>query len=348
MSSAATQAAPHLATVAPTLSPIASSGNRSYGSQSSQSRDQYYSQPSSNASPPTTTSAGRHTRRPSGNGATSNLDQQMNSMSLNTSEPRTSRQASTSSQRLPSTAMDSAPSMLPTTAPVDYQRGNPPTAPPRTSSNQRSTSSATDRARRADQILDERAQGSRRANAGDSQQSNRQVNGVDRDTTGGDATTSSSRTRRRVQPEPSTSQAQRTSSRETRQSQPAVVPVRSQARTSSYGPTTNGLSREGSEIIKREIISKPEVDLERERERQHMAETHSPATSRVAESDPADDASKSGSRSRHDNTASSSKREKNTKFGEYYLGNTLGEGEFGKVKMGWKQEGGVQVGYCSH
>jgi protein-serine/threonine kinase len=25
------------------------------------------------------------------------------------------------------------------------------------------------------------------------------------------------------------------------------------------------------------------------------------------------------------------------------LGNTLGEGEFGKVKMGWKQEGGVQV-----
>jgi hypothetical protein len=25
------------------------------------------------------------------------------------------------------------------------------------------------------------------------------------------------------------------------------------------------------------------------------------------------------------------------------LGNTIGEGEFGKVKLGWKQEGGVQV-----
>lgn len=46
-----------------------------------------------------------------------------------------------------------------------------------------------------------------------------------------------------------------------------------------------------------------------------------------------------GGRSRHDH----SKREKQTKFGEYILGNTIGEGEFGKVKLGWKQEGGVQV-----
>jgi protein-serine/threonine kinase len=44
-------------------------------------------------------------------------------------------------------------------------------------------------------------------------------------------------------------------------------------------------------------------------------------------------------RSRQDH----SKREKHTKFGEYILGNTIGEGEFGKVKLGWKQEGGVQV-----
>ncbi len=37
------------------------------------------------------------------------------------------------------------------------------------------------------------------------------------------------------------------------------------------------------------------------------------------------------------------KAKKETKFGEYILGQTLGEGEFGKVKMGWKKEGGVQV-----
>ncbi|OAA55319.1 Serine/threonine-protein kinase KIN4 [Niveomyces insectorum RCEF 264] len=46
-----------------------------------------------------------------------------------------------------------------------------------------------------------------------------------------------------------------------------------------------------------------------------------------------------GGRSRHDH----SKREKQIKFGDYILGNTIGEGEFGKVKLGWKQEGGVQV-----
>lgn len=35
------------------------------------------------------------------------------------------------------------------------------------------------------------------------------------------------------------------------------------------------------------------------------------------------------------------KREKYIKFGEYIFGNIIGEGEFGKVKFGWKQEGGV-------
>ncbi|KAL7275191.1 hypothetical protein RUND412_001866 [Rhizina undulata] len=34
---------------------------------------------------------------------------------------------------------------------------------------------------------------------------------------------------------------------------------------------------------------------------------------------------------------------KETKFGDYILGQTLGEGEFGKVKLGWRKDGGVQV-----
>ena len=58
----------------------------------------------------------------------------------------------------------------------------------------------------------------------------------------------------------------------------------------------------------------------------------------VGMSDAADE-SRRGGRSRHDH----SRREKQTKFGDYILGNTIGEGEFGKVKLGWKQEGGVQV-----
>jgi protein-serine/threonine kinase len=56
----------------------------------------------------------------------------------------------------------------------------------------------------------------------------------------------------------------------------------------------------------------------------------------------AQDESRRSGRSRHDH----SKREKSSRFGEYYLGNTIGEGEFGKVKLGWKQDGGVQVRKC--
>jgi protein-serine/threonine kinase len=106
------------------------------------------------------------------------------------------------------------------------------------------------------------------------------------------------------------------------------------------------LSREASEVLNRVIISKPEVDIEREQERMREAIPSSPNAQStpgglsVAGSEGVEDGGR-GSRSRQDHA--SSKASKNLKFGDYYLGNTLGEGEFGKVKMGWKQEGGVQV-----
>jgi protein-serine/threonine kinase len=112
---------------------------------------------------------------------------------------------------------------------------------------------------------------------------------------------------------------------------------------------TNGPIRDTSDVLSRLVVSQPEVDLERERERMAEAVPRAytgDASSPVASPNPVAsegvDEGRAGERRRQDH---SSKREKTTKFGEYFLGNTLGEGEFGKVKMGWKQEGGVQVGF---
>lgn len=94
------------------------------------------------------------------------------------------------------------------------------------------------------------------------------------------------------------------------------------------------------------IFSQDEVDVGREKARLAMAnqddyDDAAPppivATSSTT-NHPGEGSSRSG-RSRQDH----SRREKQIKFGEYILGNTIGEGEFGKVKLGWKQEGGVQV-----
>ena len=99
------------------------------------------------------------------------------------------------------------------------------------------------------------------------------------------------------------------------------------------------------------VVTTEDVDIEREKARVAMAKPQHPAEAGDAEeAAPAPPAAASdrgeetrrGGRSRHDH----SKREKPTRFGEYILGNTIGEGEFGKVKLGWKQEGGVQVTAC--
>jgi protein-serine/threonine kinase len=59
---------------------------------------------------------------------------------------------------------------------------------------------------------------------------------------------------------------------------------------------------------------------------------------------PAQDERRSG-RSRHDH---SNRQHKGTaKIGDFILGNTIGEGEFGKVKLGWKQDSNVQVRFAT-
>jgi protein-serine/threonine kinase len=137
-----------------------------------------------------------------------------------------------------------------------------------------------------------------------------------------------------------------------RQSSTRSKPSPTQTRSSNaIGSTPIGtdLPREDSTIINRLIIDDPEEDLARERAR--VAEARPlPAAAQPAKatglavvgSEGVDDAARGERKSRQDHSKSAA-RSKETKFGEYILGQTLGEGEFGKVKMGWKKEGGVQV-----
>lgn len=115
------------------------------------------------------------------------------------------------------------------------------------------------------------------------------------------------------------------------------------------------MSREDSAIINRLVITDPQEDLERERARvaesqpgRRQGSSHSvpvtglglvggEETQEHAESTPPVQ-----QRSRQEHLRNAQPR-RETKFGDYILGQTIGEGEFGKVKLGWKRSGGIQV-----
>lgn len=112
-------------------------------------------------------------------------------------------------------------------------------------------------------------------------------------------------------------------------------------------PGQGTLVKESSTVINQVVVSDPSVDIEREKVRQAGAPTPSP-TSRAPSSglalvgeDGVDDGGRGGLRN-HDYNGSSTRR-KETSFGQFVLGQTLGEGEFGKVKLGWKKDGSIQV-----
>ncbi|KZF22016.1 kinase-like protein, partial [Xylona heveae TC161] len=62
----------------------------------------------------------------------------------------------------------------------------------------------------------------------------------------------------------------------------------------------------------------------------------------LVSSEGVEDGGRGAAKSRPEHSASQTRRTE-TKFGDYILGQTLGEGEFGKVKIGWKKENGIEV-----
>ena len=350
MSSATIQSAPHQSTSVGSRSPIVatSSSSRAYTSGSPQSRDPYYNQTPTNAVP----SSRRSSRRPSAND--SPQQPQHYSPSGSAPTPVVAARASISNHASPIAA--DAPLEYPVMAPGDHQRGVPPVVSPRTSSNR--TGANVDRSAKRAGYTAESASSPRVTTDGqqdrtDRQRSNgnTQANGVDK---GGDASpaTSAARSRRRAADSPRDALPHRPSgSREPRSANSASA-VQERRPVPTTGQSSPGLSREGSEVLNRVVISRPEVDIDREKARMAEAIPSSPAshqpstpigTLSVVGAEGVDDGGR-GTRSRHDHS-SSTKPEKNTRFGDYFLGNTLGEGEFGKVKMGWKQEGGIQVSW---
>ena len=99
--------------------------------------------------------------------------------------------------------------------------------------------------------------------------------------------------------------------------------------------SANKSTREEGHVINRVVVDDPVVDLQREEERR----LESVPGLNVTNDAPATGAPTVTPKSRQDFSG----KRKEVRFGEYMLGQTLGEGEFGKVKLGWKTDGSVQV-----
>ncbi|KAL1954004.1 hypothetical protein VTO42DRAFT_1859 [Malbranchea cinnamomea] len=218
--------------------------------------------------------------------------------------------------------------------------GTPPIPPPRTSSNNKShsTSASSSRERGSSSKHGRRRgdeRGQDRSGRERTQNSSSQTQARDRGNS--DSTPPPGRSRRKVPPSPEGPQ-RAASTREPRD-RPSAVAMESRSEDLiSRTSTQPALIKEGSTVINRMVVTDPEEDIEREKRRQ--AEAH-PDNSGLGETgDEGFEDNHQVRKSRHD--YSNSKR-KETTFGDYILGQTIGEGEFGKVKLGWKKDGSVQV-----
>ena len=273
-------------------------------------------------------SSRRPSRRPSGNGSQPTTPHQASHRSPNTIHTSSSSTARALPPAQPSPRTPSATNSTTQNSRRDQavdpdRQDGPPISPPiRTSSNQRIPNQVplVDRTRYRDE-----GQAGHRIDESATQRD-------------GQASTpaSAARSRKAVPTSPDAVQ-QSPNSYDPRAQQ---MPAGSQSR-SAASPQRRPVEppRENSEVINRLVVTDPEVDIGRERERvaeaTPLGRQGKEAAMASSVPDPSDD--KVNRRSRQDFSQSASKR-KETKFGEYQLGQTLGEGEFGKVKLGWKKK----------
>ena len=235
------------------------------------------------------------------------------------------------------------------------QQGGPPISPPpRTSSNQRGqTFNSPPNTILADRSVSSRQPHDDRPSSSRNVPNTHRLDTSEQDTSSpasgnapdsfSDSTSAAAnvaRSRRRGPASPDGPQRAISTREPGHQQSPVAVQSRSASNVVSQPPPARSTT-DDAQIINRVVVDDPAIDIRRERERQ----LESVPGLAVVNNVPADDVAKTTPRSRQDYSASagSGGRRKETKFGEYILGQTLGEGEFGKVKLGWKKNGEVQV-----
>ncbi|KAJ5535256.1 hypothetical protein N7527_001510 [Penicillium freii] len=208
----------------------------------------------------------------------------------------------------------SSPAQKNARAPYPDMLGTPPVPPPRTSSTHHSRRSPNGTS--TDKTSSSR-QGKSRSDRKES-----------RDRTRDDRNSRS----RRNQPEET--------SREVQQSRTAPVTNPTESEMDSVHGQGNFVKEPSAEV--NSVLAHGHlIDQEREQVRPAGTENASSSGLDAATADGTEEAR--GPRSRHDYNNGNVIKRKETTFGSYILGQTLGEGEFGKVKLGWKRDGSIQV-----
>ncbi|KAL8701097.1 MAG: hypothetical protein Q9224_000655 [Gallowayella concinna] len=239
------------------------------------------------------------------------------------------------------------------------QPGGPPIPPPpRTSSNQRSNGrdapsnvTYTDRGGatyQPTQPMDNRPSSSRNPNPTHiAHGGNREGHGdTNREREGSTPKVAATAARSRRRGPPATPDGPQTAINP-REPGTYTSPETTQTRSASHGvipaataDSAKGLGDEG-QVLNHVVVTDPVVDIKREQER--LAEAI-PGL-QIGDTPDIDNATPDAVQRRRDysSTAPTTSTKKETNFGGYILGKTLGEGEFGKVKLGWRRDGSVQV-----